>query len=107
MSEILLFSGFGADPVPQPKSRAQQRKTVAKRVETAVVRKVEIKPEEHLTRSLTNGERCRICGEPISIPGLDASLCSNAARSCGASGWVVAPQWPASQSQKGGGKANG
>lgn len=31
---------------------------------------------------------CRICGSPIAIIGLDASLCSNLERSCGSSGWV-------------------
>jgi hypothetical protein len=31
---------------------------------------------------------CRVCGRPIQIIGLDASLCSNPSRSCGSGGWV-------------------
>jgi RNA polymerase-binding transcription factor DksA len=48
---------------------------------------------------------CRVCGSPIAIPGLDASLCSNPIRTCGSSGWVTDSQWRAAHSNSKGGKA--
>lgn len=43
---------------------------------------------------------CRVCGRAIALPGLDASLCSNSARTCGSSGWVVDPVWLAVNSPR-------
>ena len=31
---------------------------------------------------------CKKCGSEISIPGLNASMCSHSDRTCGSSGWI-------------------
>lgn len=43
---------------------------------------------------------CRECGGAISIPGLNASLCSNPERTCGSSGWVSNKQIAYSKDQE-------
>jgi hypothetical protein len=105
VSQIPLFGDFGADPSPKEKSSKpkSQPKSAAKRITSAVTQKIEVQsspPSAH-----TKWGNCRVCGQVIAIPGLDASLCSNPARICGSSGWVVDPQWLAanpSRSGKGG-----
>jgi hypothetical protein len=105
VSQIPLFGEFGADPYPKEKAPKpkQQPKSAAKRITSAVVQKIEVQSKPHPTPAQWGN--CRVCGAPIAIPGLDASLCSNPARICGSGVWVVDPQWLAanpSRTGKGG-----
>lgn len=105
MSQISLFGGSGIDPAPKSKTLKAKRspKTAAKRIESAVVRKIEIsvQTESKLTPAPAKWGLCRVCGMEIAIPGLDASLCSNPLRSCGSSGWVTDSQWLATHPPRG------
>lgn len=107
MSKVRPFGDSGADPVPQQKSKTKPLQIAAKRVKSALLRKVEIKLGRHYVRSLTNRERGWICGDAVAIPGLDTSFRRNSARHGGLRGRVVVSQGLASQSQQRGGKANG
>lgn len=107
MSQFSLFGDSGADPAPKPKALKAKPspKAAAKRIDSAVIRKIEIQPVEPGPKPTSNSAKwgyCRICGMEIAIPGLDSSLCSNPDLSCGSSGWVVDPQWLAANPPRSG-----
>ena len=89
MSQLPLFGAFGGliEPKPQSNSKftSKQSKTIQskwKRIASPLVQKVEI--------------------QPIALPGIDFSLCSNPDRTCGSGSWVIDPQWLAANLSRGG-----
>ena len=106
MSQISLFGEFEATPAPKQKSKAKPSlKTAANRIESAVVRKIEISPvqlEPKPTDASAKWGYCRVYRKEIAIPRGDTSRFSNPTLTSRSSGWVVESPWLASQSQKGG-----
>lgn len=105
MSQIPLFRD-SAPPVPKAKTvpnskpnlnshpkQSTPKQSRSKQLASRVAHKIETQPEAIPTLSLDSWGTCRVCGTPIAIPGLDASFCSNPARTCGSGGWVVEPKW--------------
>ena len=105
MSQLALFRD-SAQSVPKlerisnskDKLNSQQKQFTPKQSKTKQiashsVQKTEIHPEATSNSIAAPWGYCRSCGSPISISGLDASLCSNPAKTCGSSGWVVDPIW--------------
>lgn len=111
MSQISLFGEFEAAPAPKQKSKAKpSSKTVANRIESAVVRKIEISPiqlEPKRSDASAKWGYCWVCGDRLAISKLDTSPYSNPALTYRSSGWVVEDQWLAFQSHREGGQANG
>ncbi len=105
MSQIPLIRDL-APTIPKPetvpksknKSNSNQKQAASKassrnRIGSKPHQEAESQPEAALATAQKLCECCRICGFPIAIPGLDASLCSNPAKTCGSNGWVVDPVW--------------
>lgn len=81
-----LFSSLPvAFPVPTEEKYVEGEKVVSEPGSTT--------PLEPISSPPAQWGLCRICGSPIAIPGNDADLCSNPARTCGSSGWVDNPKW--------------
>ncbi len=52
------------------------------------VREVKVEAISPLVYARSSYGYCKECGSEISVPGLNASLCSKGDRTCGSSGWI-------------------